>query len=443
MNGGIFQIFRPGRFKLNSPTFNIMRLFYGGAQGAWYDPSDITTLYQDAAGTMPVTAMEQPVGRMLDKSGRGNHATQSTTTKRPVYSRRVALNLKSEYPGGVVDIHIRSGLVTTASIPGFLGGTAIAFGYDGVTSSYAYRQDFTPTVGVAYELSVFVKMDDGGAPQFGGGIAAASNVFEFVLSSTAIIPSTNPYVVSPTAVPGIYRVSATGLALSTGLNCGIIKYASNSNRTFRITGFSARLATDAHLPYQWVNTATDYDADPAKFPAYLRFDGVDDAMQTGNIDFTSTDKMTVWAGVTNFGTTTSVLSEISPIYASSPGSYVLTGYESSAFGAFARAASPGTRGVTTPETVGKHRIQTAMFDLGNASGQVQLRNLGLIAPVSATGALVGGGNFGNYPLYTGSRAGASLFFAGRLYSLIVRGAQTPLSQIEATELYIKQKMMMP
>jgi len=36
-----------------------------------------------------------------------------------------------------------------------------------------------------------------------------------------------------------------------------------------------------------------------------------------------------------------------------------------------------------------------------------------------------------------------MFVNGRLYSLIVRGAQTPLSQIEATELYIKQKMRMP
>ena len=35
---------------------------------------------------------------------------------------------------------------------------------------------------------------------------------------------------------------------------------------------------------------------PEQVPPYLRCDGVDDALQTGNIDFTSTDKMTVWAG---------------------------------------------------------------------------------------------------------------------------------------------------
>jgi hypothetical protein len=60
-------------------------LFAQGEQGAWYDPSDLSTLFQDAAGTTPVTADGQPVGRMLDKSGRGNHATQSIDAARPTY----------------------------------------------------------------------------------------------------------------------------------------------------------------------------------------------------------------------------------------------------------------------------------------------------------------------------------------------------------------------
>lgn len=61
----------------------VSSLFSNGEQGAWYDPSDLSTMYQDAAGTIPVTAVGQPVGKILDKSGRGNHATQSTTASRP------------------------------------------------------------------------------------------------------------------------------------------------------------------------------------------------------------------------------------------------------------------------------------------------------------------------------------------------------------------------
>ena len=49
-------------------AFNPLSLFLAGEQGAWYDPSDLTTLFQDSAGTTPVTAVEQPVGLMLDKS---------------------------------------------------------------------------------------------------------------------------------------------------------------------------------------------------------------------------------------------------------------------------------------------------------------------------------------------------------------------------------------
>lgn len=58
-------------------------LFANGEAGVWFDPSDLSTLFQDAAGTTPVTASGQPVGLMLDKSGNGNHASQVTDANRP------------------------------------------------------------------------------------------------------------------------------------------------------------------------------------------------------------------------------------------------------------------------------------------------------------------------------------------------------------------------
>jgi hypothetical protein len=60
------------------------RLFATGEEGAWYDPSDLSTMFQDSAGTTPVTAAGQPVGLILDKSGNGHHASQSTSTARPL-----------------------------------------------------------------------------------------------------------------------------------------------------------------------------------------------------------------------------------------------------------------------------------------------------------------------------------------------------------------------
>lgn len=52
---------------------------------AWYDPSDLTTLFQDAAGTISVTSFGDPVGLLQDKSGNGYHLTQSVSEARPVY----------------------------------------------------------------------------------------------------------------------------------------------------------------------------------------------------------------------------------------------------------------------------------------------------------------------------------------------------------------------
>jgi len=70
--------------KMQAGLWTPASLFSAGENGVWYDPSDMSTMFQDAAGTTPVTAVGQPVGRILDKSGRGNHATQTTTTSRPV-----------------------------------------------------------------------------------------------------------------------------------------------------------------------------------------------------------------------------------------------------------------------------------------------------------------------------------------------------------------------
>lgn len=52
---------------------------------AWYDPSDLSTLFQDAAGTIAVASDGDPVGRILDKSGNGYHLSQTNTASKPSY----------------------------------------------------------------------------------------------------------------------------------------------------------------------------------------------------------------------------------------------------------------------------------------------------------------------------------------------------------------------
>lgn len=55
-------------------------LFAAGEKGAWYDPSDFSTMFQNIAGTTPVTAAGQPVGKILDKSGNGFHMVAPADT---------------------------------------------------------------------------------------------------------------------------------------------------------------------------------------------------------------------------------------------------------------------------------------------------------------------------------------------------------------------------
>lgn len=72
-------------FGFGSSEFSPLDLFAGGKQGVWYDPSDKSTLFQDVAGTVPVTKDGDPVALMRDKSGNSNHATQTVSTSRPIY----------------------------------------------------------------------------------------------------------------------------------------------------------------------------------------------------------------------------------------------------------------------------------------------------------------------------------------------------------------------
>jgi hypothetical protein len=82
----------PTRYKFRGTgTFSLetftprLSLFQANVIGVWFDASDLTTLFQDSAGTIPVTAAGQPVGKWLDKSPNTRHATQSISSSRPTY----------------------------------------------------------------------------------------------------------------------------------------------------------------------------------------------------------------------------------------------------------------------------------------------------------------------------------------------------------------------
>ena len=68
----------------------ITSLFGNGEQGAFYIPQPVVlgaqSLFQDAAGTVPVTADGDPDGLMIDQSPNNINASQSTSAARPTYN---------------------------------------------------------------------------------------------------------------------------------------------------------------------------------------------------------------------------------------------------------------------------------------------------------------------------------------------------------------------
>ena len=424
-------------------------LFAASEPGAWYDPSDMSTLFQDSAGTTPVTAVEQPVGRILDKSGRGNHATQATTTKRPVYSRRVNLCYLTESmtPSLVAGTGWTRGAFDKWTTPTSLGaqlapdGTTNAVGIRTVgtasTTTLVQRHNVAPSTPMVFRL--WVRTVDG---EVQTGLSGVRLVAQTGNSGTLVSADYFSSVIG-TSITGIWQQFEIQFTTpATGANQVEVGVwlASAATAAVAVWGASLTPAIDAHLPYQWVNTTTDYDADPSKFPAYLRFDGVDDALQTGNIDFTSTDKMTVWAGITKLtDVSTQTIAELSANKNANNGVFAL-------FCPFSNLSrtywySKGTTESQAVALVTAGAASLVITGIGDVAGDVSRLRLNGSTAIATTDQ--GPGNYGNYPLYIGSRAGTSLFLNCRLYSLIVRGAQSSLSQIEATELYIKQKMRMP
>ena len=247
--------------------FSPLSLFASGEQGAWYDPSDLSTMFQDSAGTTPVTTDGQSVGKILDKSGHGNHASQATAAARPLY-----------------------------------------------------KTDGT---------------------------------------------------------------------------------------------------------YHW-----------------LQFDGVDDCLSTSAINFTSTNKMSVWTGhmMTGGGTYRSIV-ELSSDSAATNGSFGILGNGNVPYGNYIyfRGTSFFSGQAILPSA---KIVLTTLYDIALSARETELsaRANGATTTLTYAGSVSAGtGMFGTWPLFMGAKNGAASFFTGNIYSIIVRGALSTAQQTTDAEVWVNGK----
>lgn len=238
-----------------------LELFRSGEQGLWFLPADFSTMFQDAAGAAPVTAVEQPVGRILDKSGRGNHATQADAAKKPKLSARKNLLVGTESltSGWSLVRCARAGDLYTVDANGYAYATQTA-----VTASKTVSAKLK--AGTAGIVTIATN----------GGSGEDIAYFNLTTGTVGAKGNNNASSAMEDLGGGEYRCSVTrgptaGSAVYIGLAYGVI------GDTFYMSQAQLEAGPTA-TRYQRVNTVTNYDT--VGFPYYLKFDVVDDSLRS-------------------------------------------------------------------------------------------------------------------------------------------------------------------
>lgn len=249
---GVFEA--PGATVIGGkkPSFNleILKLFSNGEQGFFYDPNDLSTMYQDAAGTVPVTGTGQAVGLVLDKSSRLQESAELSPDT----------HFKDSAKWSLTDASIADGkLVFT----------------DASTSSNARISGLTER-GKWYKITVTVD-------SISGNLRVAPYVPNYTPASNFNINAAGTYTAimqaEDAATPSLL-VRTVGASTSAVVSFLSIK---------ELSGNHAYQSASAARPILRKNAVTG--------AYYLEFDGSDDFLVTNSIDFTATDEVSLFAGV--------------------------------------------------------------------------------------------------------------------------------------------------
>jgi hypothetical protein len=391
--GSVFsQIFRS---VIGDVNWNPSYIFYGGEPGVWYDPSDLTTLFQDSAGTTPVTAAGQTVGLMLDKS-------------------------KGLAPG--------SELVTNGDFSG--GATGWSAGPTPPTG-------WTFADGTCSGLAA-----TGGYQNIGQIVSGRSYVAEFTISNYV-----NGLVsLSSSAVGGFgSQFSGNGVkrqiftATATG-TVGFVRRTTNFTGT--LDNISVKELPGNHATQATLAQRPTYQVDGSGY-AYLSFDGSVSGMVTNTIT-PGIDKVQVFAGVRKLSDAAeAVMLEMNTTYDTGNGAFALFapgGISVARDSAFVWASKGTLKSFSGPVAAAfPAPITNVLACIGDIAGDASILRVNSVQ-VSQSTADQGTGNYLAYPLYIGRRGGTTQPFNGRLYSLIVRfGANLAANQITSAENWVNSK----
>jgi hypothetical protein len=364
-------------------------LFANGEPGAWYDPSDLSTLFQDSAGTTPVTAAGQPVGLMLDVS------------QGLVLGPELVTN-------GTFDANTTGWTLSSGSASVSSGQVTIS----GASTRYL-TQAFATVVGQSYKLS--------------GTIVTSGATFNAIRKADDIVASSNVVTFISTVGTG------SGFFTATATTSYIVLQVNDAGAcTF--DNVSVRLLPGNHFTQPTAASRPTYQTDGTLH--WLAFDGVDDFMVSPIIT-PGTNKVQMFAGVRKLSDAAAgVVFEHGPSVAANAGSAGLyapaTAAANYTFGSRGSAAkvnaSYTNAAVAAPHTA----ILTGLGDIAGDSTILQVN--GVQVAIAATDQ--GTGNYLAYQAYLGIRDSSAYCLNGLFYGGGVRFgpnlSAATIAQVEAT-----------
>jgi hypothetical protein len=446
--------------------FTPAALFAGGGTGAWYDPSDFSTMFQDSAGTTPVTAVEQPVGRMLDKSGLGNRVTQTTSTSRPILRSRYNLLTFTEQFDDASWGKFNVTLAPTTATTDPLGGLTAEILTDNATNGrHVFEQSLSGELSATRVFSVYAKQNTLRYMVMSIPVSTDVNCYSAIFDlQTGVVSATKANgtgTVSATIQDvgnGWYRCSMTGIVASSGnstfftilgasdrpgftgaLNNNNIPTYAGTGQTLYFWGAQLLTAgdqTSTRGVYQRVAAATVYDTSNPVWRPYLDFDGVDDTLSTlTGIGISGNAAFSWWMGRTLRTT-------------AETGTFGLGEINSGAGRAMGVIRSAGTSSVAYAGLSPFNWATDTLFD------NLVYSYIKTPGPINTTSTLrrngidnAGTGNSGNTPnisntsLFIGQWADfGSSRFNGRIYSLIILGRAATSAELVSTEFWVNSKI---
>lgn len=419
-------------------------LFSSGAQGIWYDPADLTTMFQDSAGTIPVTAPGQPVGRRVDLSGRSNHSIQAVANSRLTYGiepktgRRNIFTFSEDFTNAV---WVKTGGATVAIVSGetkLVSANAtsrqyLSFTLPTLTLNNNYTYSIKAKAGELQWLRLFTRNE------------ASTSLSSWFNLSTGVVGTVGHASASISPLgSGWYSISVTlsSGAADTTTALAFIELADGDNiASVTGNGTNGLFIDDAQFElgstvtaYQRVTTAFDVTETGVASCPYVQYDGIDDSMGTAAaIDFTGADAMSVFTGIRRSSDAAlGTVLELGTDSTNNNGSFALRSPNTTASAAYSYVSRGTALSLTTSPAsfaAPRHNVLTGLSDI--SADQSVLRVNGV--QVSSNTADQGTGTYANQTLFSGRRNNTSQPFSGRDFGMLVVGKNASAAEIAFME----------